>query len=182
MKYFKVFNAHSNYENYIDSSVMIYPNLSYCKTEDHVHFTLEEPTIYCVTIEIQEHINDTTGEEQWDHYESNATIYINQAILDVFNTQDETQINQLINKFHNKYDNSVYGPIDLLYYPESTKKIGIKLGSTNYHDSYGDFSANILANFSGLNNPYFINLRDNNLLGVGHNGVTSIIFDIYLNF
>ena len=42
MKFIKLFDEHINYQGYIDSSIVITPNLSYCKQENHVHFNKKD--------------------------------------------------------------------------------------------------------------------------------------------
>lgn len=45
MKYLKLFNQHSNYETYINSSDKTLPNVSYCENENEVHYNPIETRI-----------------------------------------------------------------------------------------------------------------------------------------
>lgn len=144
--YFFHYNSHSDLVNNFQNKI---PNVIHdC---EHMHYNYEEENLYSILLKFTPGLSDLTG-SSWDHYDSYIQICISPSLRELFNTNNETEINRIITKFHNKYYNSNYGPIDLLYFNPlnySGQNIGILIGTYNRHDEYNDFT-NITTNYNNI--------------------------------
>lgn len=70
MKYIKLFTDHNKYQNFIESTDVPSPNISFCKNIRHIHFKPEETHLVAIfNITDTEHPTSITHENGWDDIE-----------------------------------------------------------------------------------------------------------------
>lgn len=53
MEYIKLFQNHSNYEDFVSGGTMVEPNVSHCVSENEVHYSIKEIQLYEITSYIE---------------------------------------------------------------------------------------------------------------------------------
>ena len=75
-EYLKLFDTHTNYENFVDSGTMVKPNVSYCVEQNEVHYN---PVPIIMTVKYN--VTDATNPTQLYTYVSQEDMTVNGATM-----------------------------------------------------------------------------------------------------